>query len=88
VPPHGGTLSPECTAPQELTGEAYKRCDREGNGYNRPADTLFVEWDRKLIYVGTTTGLYVLSSPALGKPVLGPMPATEWSLPGLNVGAP
>jgi len=38
--------------------------------------------------VGTTTGVYILSTPALGKPTLGAMPVTEWSLPQLNAGAP
>jgi hypothetical protein len=87
VSPHGGTLSPECREIQELSGEAYTRCDEEGNSYNRPTDQVFVEWDRKLIYAGTTTGLYILSTPALGKPTLDAMPVREWSLPHLNAGA-
>jgi len=41
-----------------------------------------------LVYAGTNTGLYILSTPALGKPVLGPMPVSQLSLPGLNSGAP
>jgi hypothetical protein len=86
VPPHAGTLSPECTdAPWTLEGEAHKKCLDESNTYNRPTDSVFVEWDRRLIYANTTSGIYVLSSPALGKPVLEPMPVREWSLPGLNV---
>jgi len=54
----------------------------------RTADDVFIEWDRKLIWVSTDTGNYVLSSPELGEPVLGPAPAAEWTLPGLNVGHP
>lgn len=54
--------------------------------YPRDTDAVFVEWDRKLMWVGTGTGLYLVSSPALGKPVLQPMPVTEWSLAGLNEG--
>jgi hypothetical protein len=88
VAPHGGTLSPECReSPDKLEGDVMKHCGEEGTSYNRPADQVFVEWDRKLIYGGTTTGLCILSSPALGKPVLGAMPVTEWSLPQLNAGA-
>jgi hypothetical protein len=88
VAPHGGTLSPECAeSPDKLEGDVMKRCDEQANSYNRPTDQVFVEWDRNLIYAGTTTGLYILSTPALGKPVLGAMPVTEWSLPQLNAGA-
>ena len=39
------------------------------------------------MWVGTGTGLYLVTSALLGKPVLTPMPVKEWSLPGLNVGA-
>jgi hypothetical protein len=88
VAPHGGTLSPECVTPLEPEGEMAKACDKESLAYNRPVDQIFIEWDRNLIYAATTTGLYVLSTPALGKPVLGAMPVTEWSLPHLNAGAP
>jgi hypothetical protein len=38
------------------------------------------------MWVGAGTGLYLISAPALGKPVLEPMPVAEWSLPGLNAG--
>jgi hypothetical protein len=54
--------------------------------YPRDTDNVFVEWDRKLMWVGTGTGLYLVVSPALGKPLLDPMPVKQWSLPGLNVG--
>jgi hypothetical protein len=47
-----------------------------------------IEWDRNIIYAGTTTGLYVLTSPALGKPIFDAMPVTEWSLPSVNKGVP
>jgi hypothetical protein len=88
VAPHGGTLSPECAAsPHTGQGEAFEGCMREGRTYHRPADTVFVEWDRNLIYAGTTTGLYILSTPALGRPVLGARPVTEWSLPGVDLPA-
>jgi LVIVD repeat-containing protein len=54
--------------------------------YPRDTDAVFVEWDRKLMWAGTGTGLYLVTSPALGKPELKPMPVKEWSLQGLNMG--
>ncbi len=56
------------------------------NSYNRTVDMIFVEWDRKLIWVGSDTGLYLVTTPELGTPVLAPMEVGEWSLPGLNRG--
>jgi hypothetical protein len=56
------------------------------NSFNRTVDIIFVEWDRKLIWVGSDTGLYLVSTPELGKPVLAAMEVEEWSLPGLNEG--
>jgi len=56
------------------------------NSYNRTVDIVFVEWDRKLIWVGSDTGLYLVSTPQLGEPVLGPMAVESWSLPELNKG--
>ncbi len=47
---------------------------------------VFVEWDRNLIWLTTHEGLYCLSTPALGKPVLEPMKVTKWSVPHINVG--
>ena len=47
---------------------------------------LFIEWDRKLIWVGTDTGLYLVTSPLLGEPVLEAMPVNDWTLDGLNDG--
>lgn len=54
--------------------------------YPRDTDAVFIEWDRKLMWVGTGTGLYLVTCPALGKPLLQAMPVKEWSLAGLNVG--
>jgi len=54
--------------------------------YPRDTDNVFVEWDRRLMWVATGTGIYLITSPALGKPMLEPMPVKQWSLPGLNVG--
>ncbi|HUR58644.1 MAG TPA: twin-arginine translocation signal domain-containing protein [Opitutaceae bacterium] len=55
--------------------------------FPRDTDAVFIEWDRKLMWVGAGSGLYLVSSPMLGKPVLSQMPVSTWSLPGLNAGA-
>jgi hypothetical protein len=89
VPPMGGVLGPECvTAAGDLVGEAQQRCMDESNTFVRPCNSVSIEWDRNIIYAGTTTGLYVLTSPALGKPIFDAMPVTEWSLPSVNKGVP
>ncbi len=54
--------------------------------YHRPVQNVYVEWDRRLIWVGTDTGLYVLSSPHLGDPVLEPLRVTEWTVAGVFEG--
>jgi hypothetical protein len=54
---------------------------------DRVVSNVLVEWDRNVIYVAADTGIYVLSCPALGKPLLDPMPVREWSLAKLNQGA-
>ena len=56
--------------------------------WNRTVDNVLVEWDRNIIYAAADTGIYALSCPNLGKPVLDPMPVNHWSLSGLNEGAP
>jgi hypothetical protein len=54
--------------------------------HERSTDSVFVEWDRNLIWLATNNGLYLLASPELGEPVIEARAVTEWSLPGLNVG--
>ncbi len=89
VPPMGGTLSPECSTPAlELPREQQKGCIDEALEFARPCNSVSIEWDRKIIYAGTTTGLYALTSPAFGRPIFDPLPVREWSLPHFNVGAP
>jgi hypothetical protein len=55
--------------------------------YDRTVDNVLIEWDRNVIWAATDTGLYALSCPNLGKPILDPLPVTEWSLNKLNEGA-
>ena len=54
--------------------------------YYRDSDNVFIEWDRRLVWLASNTGLYLLSTPLLGAPMLDPMPVTEWAAPGVNVG--
>ncbi|HEX9876404.1 MAG TPA: hypothetical protein VGC50_07115 [Gammaproteobacteria bacterium] len=54
--------------------------------YYRDADNVFIEWDRRLIWFASNTGLYLLSTPLLGEPILEPMPVREWAAPGVNIG--
>jgi hypothetical protein len=49
-------------------------------------ESVFIEWDRNLIWVGTHSGTYCLSSPALGRPVLEPREIERWSVPHGNRG--
>jgi hypothetical protein len=57
-------------------------------GWGRNVSNVFIEWDRNVIYAATDTGIYALSCHNLGKPLLDPMAVSQWSLPGLNEGAP
>jgi hypothetical protein len=61
---------------------------RKFGSYDRTVDNIFIEWDRNILWTATDTGLYALSCPSLGKPILDPKPVTEWSLEKLNEGAP
>lgn len=49
-------------------------------------ETVFIEWDRNLIWVGTHAGTYCLSSPALGRPVLQRREIERWTVPHGNRG--
>ncbi|MDB5560566.1 MAG: hypothetical protein JWQ36_3500 [Enterovirga sp.] len=49
-------------------------------------EAVFIEWDRNLIWLSTHAGLYCLSAPCLGEPVLEPKRVSEWSVPHVNVG--
>ncbi len=49
-------------------------------------ESVFVEWDRNLIWVATHEGSYCLSTPALGKPILEPKKVEKWTVAHVNVG--
>ena len=57
-------------------------------GNRRGTEAALIEWDRKIIHVFADTGVYILSTPALGEPILGPLKPERWSPEGLNAGAP
>lgn len=57
-------------------------------GQRRGTEAGLIEWDRKIIHVFSDTGLYILSSPVLGEPVLGPLKPERWNPEHLNAGAP
>ena len=77
------------TAPKEvawfvppLEGEI----DNYESWWRGTTENVFVEFDRNLIWIGTHTGSYCLSCPALGKPVTEPTKVAKWSIPHCNVG--
>ncbi|MHB1205661.1 MAG: hypothetical protein ACYCZX_08855, partial [Rhodospirillaceae bacterium] len=49
-------------------------------------ENVFIEWDRNLIWVATHEGVYCMSAPFLGKPVLEPKAVARWTVPHVNVG--
>ncbi|WP_309089541.1 hypothetical protein [Phenylobacterium sp.] len=57
--------------------------DRPGS-YIRDTDGVFVEWDRRLIWVSTSTGVYLLTTPALGEASFSPAGVRGWTLPALR----
>jgi hypothetical protein len=57
--------------------ESWRRGDTE---------TVFIEWDRNLMWVGTHAGTYCLTSPALGRPTFEPKVVERWALPNGNRG--
>jgi len=58
----------------------------KSGSYHRTVDHILVEWDRRLIWAGTDTGVYLLSTPHLGAPDPSPRPVREWAMPGSNIG--
>lgn len=60
--------------------------DKFGSWRRGTSENVFIEWDRNLIWLSTHEGVYCLSTPALGKPVLEPKKVERWTAPHLNVG--
>jgi len=54
--------------------------------WRRRDTSVFIEWDRNLIWVGSDAGLYCMSTPFLGKPILEPRKVERWTMPYLNAG--
>ena len=79
----------EPTAPREVAYFLPPRAgDMEDFSTWRRGTTegVFVEWDRNLVWVTTHEGLYCLSTPSLGEPVLEPRKVTQWTVPHINAG--
>lgn len=88
---NGGLQCYDVTFPGEPRIAAYFIPGQGGTiddfgSYFRDTDNVFVEWDRRLIWAACNSGLYLLSTPMLGEPILDPMSVAEWSLPNLNRG--
>jgi hypothetical protein len=60
--------------------------------FRRQDGSVFVEWDRNLIWFSSNSvgeqegGLYCMSTPLLGKPILEPRKVTRWTVPHINIG--
>ncbi|MFJ7404559.1 MULTISPECIES: LVIVD repeat-containing protein [unclassified Lysinibacillus] len=79
----------DVTNPTESTIEAYFVPKMSGeipnedgttttSDHSNPVHGIFVEWDRNLIWAFSNHGMYVLSTPLLGDPVIGlPKPVEE-----------
>jgi hypothetical protein len=60
--------------------------DNYESWYRGMGETVFVEWDRNLIWLGTHGGTYCLSTPSLGEPVLESRKIERWTMPHFNAG--
>jgi hypothetical protein len=60
--------------------------DKWSTWFRGTGENVFVEWDRNLIWFTTHEGLYCMSTPFLGKPILEPRKVEKWSVPYCNVG--
>ncbi|MBB5790266.1 LVIVD repeat-containing protein [Jiangella mangrovi] len=78
----------DTTDPKEVAYFVPARIGEDLNDYTTwrrgTSETVFIEWDRNLIWLGTRHGTYCLSSRALGTPVLKPQRVREWSVPHVN----
>jgi hypothetical protein len=50
------------------------------------SESVFIEWDRNLIWLATHEGVDCPSTPTLGKPVLQLKKVAQWMAPHLNAG--
>jgi LVIVD repeat len=60
--------------------------DKYETWFRGTSETVFVEWDRNLIWLGTHEGTYCMSTPALGAPVLEPRKIARWTVSHANLG--
>jgi len=67
-------------SPRVSDVDNYQEYFRDG------AESLFVEWDRNLIWLATHAGTFCMSTPALGKPVLEPRRIEKWTVAHGNLG--
>jgi hypothetical protein len=77
------------TQPKEVAwfvGARTSSIDNYEEYFRDGAETLFVEWDRNLLWVSTHTGSYCLSTPSLGKPLLEPRKIAKWTVAHCNRG--
>ncbi len=79
----------ESTQPRELVYFILPRggkMEDYSTWFRGDSETVFVEWDRNLIWLGTHAGSHCLSCPDLGEPVLEPRAIPHWTRPHLNAG--
>jgi len=77
------------TQPKEVAwfvGARKSSLDDYDEYFRDGAESVFVEWDRSLVWVATHTGTYCMSTPALGKPVLEPRRIEKWTVAHCNLG--
>jgi len=54
--------------------------------WRRQDVSVFIEWDRNLIWCKANSGVYCMSTPLLGEPVLEPRKVERWTVPHINAG--
>lgn len=84
---NAGLQAVDFTDPTKPVGDGYY-IPRNPGDYVRHGESVFVEWDRGLLWFGSAAGMSLLSHPALGEPIFEPMPIKEWALASANKGAP
>jgi LVIVD repeat len=77
------------TAPREVAWFVPPRSgemDKYETWFRGTSETVFVEWDRNIMWLGTHAGTYCLSTPSLGEPVLEPRKIESWTVAHANLG--